>query len=155
MLVFTKILVPVDGSDHSNRAVEYAFEIASKFDSKLILLHVYSFTPPIPSSTILPGPPNYGIMLPETKKSLSQKAKKDAKKILIQAKKFVKSKDVAAKSLLREGKVVSEILKVVEVEKVDLIVMGARGIGGIKKLVLGSTSETITHKVICPVLIVR
>ncbi len=59
------------------------------------------------------------------------------------------------KSLLSEGGVISEILKVVEAENVDLIVMGARGIGGIKKLVLGSTSEAIAHKVSCPVLIVK
>ena len=155
MLVFSKILVPVDGSDHSNRAVEYAFEIASKFDSKLILLHVYSFTPPISSSTILPGASNYEVMDPETINLLYEKAKKDANQILVAAKKFVKSKDVKVKTVLREGSVISEILKETEADKVDLIVIGSRGVGGITKLFLGSTSETIAKKTSCPILIVK
>ena len=66
-----------------------------------------------------------------------------------------KGKNVVVKSLLREGRVVREIMKILENEKVDLIVMGARGISGIKKLFLGSTSEAVVKKATCPVLIVK
>ena len=62
---------------------------------------------------------------------------------------------MVVKSLLREGRVVREIMKILENEKVDLIVMGARGISGIKKLFLGSTSEAVVKKATCPVLIVK
>lgn len=148
-------MVPVDGSEYSNRAARYASEIASKFNSKLILLHVYSFVPPLSSSAILPGSPTYDVVLPETINLLSQEAKRDANRILVEAKKIVKSKDVAVKSLLREGRIVSEILKVAEAEKVDLIVVGSRGVGGITKLVLGSTSEAVAKKTFCPILIVK
>jgi nucleotide-binding universal stress UspA family protein len=42
--VFDRILVPLDGSEHSHRALETAIQIAKKFDSKVALLHVYSIT---------------------------------------------------------------------------------------------------------------
>ena len=155
MSVFNNILVPVDGSEHSSRAIEYAFEIASKFGSKLILLHVYFFALPVTSSPVLPGVPNYAVMTQESIDVLSQKAKKEANQILVQATNLVKAKNVVVKSLLREGRVVPEILKILETEKVDLIVMGARGISGIKKLFLGSTSEEVVKKANCPVLIVK
>ena len=155
MSVFNNILVPVDGSEHSSRAIEYAFEIASKFGSKLILLHVYFFTLPMTTSTVFPDAPNYGVMTQESIDVLSQKAKKDANQILVQATNLVEEKNVVVKSLLREGRVVPEIIKIMETEKVDLIVMGARGISGIKKLFLGSTSEEVVKKANCPVLIVK
>ena len=155
MSVFKNILVPVDGSEHSSRAIEYAFEIASKFGSKLTLLHVYFFVLPITSSPVLLGAPNYDVMTQDSINVLSQKTRKDANQILVQATNLVKGKNVVVKSLLREGRVVPEILKVLETEKVDLIVMGARGISGIKKLFLGSTSEEVVKKANCPVLIVK
>lgn len=155
MSVFKNILVPVDGSEHSSRAIEYASEIASKFNSKLILLHVYFFAFPVTSSTVFPGVPDYGVMTHESIDVLSQKTEKDANQIIVQATNLVEGKNVVVKSLLIEGRVVSEILKILETEKVDLIVMGARGISGIKKLFLGSTSEEVVRKASCPVLIVK
>ena len=154
-MVFKNILVPVDDSEHSNRAVEYASEFASKFDSQLILLHVYFFTPPISTSAILLGASSCDVMSPETVTLLSEKAKKDANQILVQAKKLVKEQKVTVNSLLRDGGVVPEILKMTEAKKIDLIVIGARGISGLKKLVLGSTSEAVAHKASCPILIVK
>lgn len=153
ILIFSKILVPVDGSTHSERAVEYASEIALKFNSKLILLHAYSFIPPVSPSTSLPGTSNYDIISPETINILSEKARKDANKILIEAKKNAKNDKVTC--LLKEGGIVSEILHVTEKENIDLIVMGARGITGLKKMVLGSKSQEIANKAMCPVMIVK
>ena len=155
MSVFKNILVPVDGSEHSSRAIEYASKIASKFNSKLTLLHAYFFTLPITTLPVLSGAPNYAVMTQESINVLSQKTKKDANQILVQATNLVKEKNVIVKSLLREGRVVPEIMKILETEKVDLIVMGARGISGIKKLFLGSTSEEVVKKANCPVLIVK
>ena len=155
MSFFKNILVPVDGSEHSSRAIKYATEIASKFNSKLTLLHAYFFTLPVTTSPVLPEAPHYAVMTQESINVLSQKTKKDANQILVQATNLVKEKNVIVKSLLREGRVVPEIIKILETEKVDLIVMGARGISGIKKLFLGSTSEEVIKKANCPVLIVK
>ena len=151
-MIFSNILVPVDGSEHSDRAVKYATEIALKFNAKITLLHVYSLTPLITSSTLAP---TISDMTPDTINLISQKVKKDAKKILNQAKIIAQTKDVFVIGLLKEGEVVSEILNIVDAKKVDLIVMGARGLGGIKKLILGSISEAVVHKVARPVLIIR
>ena len=56
-------------------------------------------------------------------------------------------------TLLREGDVVEEILKAVEKDKFDLIVMGARGVSVIKEVLLGSVSDGVVRKAPCPVLI--
>jgi len=152
-LVFSKILVPVDGSSHSDRTVEYASEIALKFNSRLILLHVYSFIHPASPTLNLPSTSNYDVLSAETINILSEKAKKDASKILIEAEKFSKIKNVTW--LLREGVTVPEILQVAETEKIDMIVMGARGVTGLRKMVLGSKSQEIANKASCPVMIVK
>jgi len=94
-------------------------------------------------------------MAPETIAILAEKAQKNANQILNQSKKLVKTSNSNIKSILKEGRVVPEILKLTKEEKIDLIVMGARGIGGIKKLLLGSTSDTVTKQSFCPVLIVK
>jgi nucleotide-binding universal stress UspA family protein len=56
---------------------------------------------------------------------------------------------------LGEGRVVDVIVGTAEEEGVDVIVMGCRGLSGIKELFLGSTSAGVVHQADCPVLIVK
>jgi len=157
-MIFQKILVPLDGSEHSGRALETAVQIAKKFNSKLVLLTVNPVTfvgVTSPERTVKlagrdPGAPSAGL----TDIAL-EAARIYSKKILADAEAKVRSEKVELETALAEGEAVGEIVKKSKEGKFDLIVMGARGLGSLKRLLLGSVSEGVIKNAPCPVLIVK
>ena len=84
MPLFEKILVPLDGSEHSSRALEIAIQIAKKFDGKITLIHVYAVgVRPIvmPEPTTL-TPPSIPIMAPADFSKVVEAARKAGNTIL-------------------------------------------------------------------------
>jgi len=157
--MFKNILVPIDGSEHSLRALTYAVELAKQFKSTLILMHVYSLPKPTPISPAMPlgGPPTETTtpMAIEITTELIQKTKQKAQEILNRAKEKAEEQNVAVQTLIKEGKASEEIVKAAKEKNVDLIVMGARGISKIKEILLGSVSHGVTRNSHCPVLIIK
>lgn len=148
--MFEKILVPLDGSDHSVRALTVAVQIAKKFDGDIILIHVYSNVWPIvmPHATIMPEATG---IIPK----LIEAAREAGATILADGEKKVKAEGVQVETFLREGHTVEEILKTAEEGKFDLIVVGARGLSMIKEILLGSVSDGVMRHARCPVLVVK
>lgn len=148
--MFEKILVPLDGSEHSVRALKVAVQIAKEFDGEITLIHVYSKVYPIVISraTIMS---EEAIMIPK----FIEAARKAGASILADGKKKVKAEGVQVETSLREGHTVEEILKTAEEGKFDLIVMGARGLSMIKGILLGSVSDGVMRHASCPVLVVK
>ncbi|MEM1564227.1 MAG: universal stress protein [Candidatus Bathyarchaeia archaeon] len=154
--MFSKILVPLDGSEHSLKALDIAIQIAKKFDGKITLIHVYSVSArpvfvPEPS-TLTPGIP---IMTPAEYSRVAEAVREAGARILAQGKDKVRAEGVEVEAILREGHVVHEIVKVAEEGKFDLIVMGARGISKIRELILGSVSDGVIRNAPCPVLVTK
>ena len=141
MNLFEKILVPLDGSDHSFDALEKAIQIAKKFDGELMLIHMYS----IPISKLTPSQLNVYVL----------EQRKSGEKILAEGRKRAYSEGVPFETQLKEGHIVEEIVKVAREGNFDLIVMGARGLSKLKELFLGSVSHGVTMHAPCPVLIVK
>jgi nucleotide-binding universal stress UspA family protein len=139
--MFELIVVALDGSEHSLKALDYARELAEKHDSKLILLHAFH------STSDLRGSEGFNQMVGRRK----QKGKaiiKDACRRLGQIS-FEVEED------LLEGPATEAILSVVEARNADLVVMGTRGMGSLKGLLFGSVSSKVTHYAPCSVLVVR
>jgi len=155
--MFKNILVAVDGSEHSKKALNYALELAEKLDGKITLVHVYSGVVPLyPSVVDTISPPT----LPPTASAtvaakMVEEAKQVGKKILDEAEITVKDRGVPVEQVLREGDAVREIVAVTKEGNFDLIVMGHRGLSKLKELFLGAVSEGVSHKSPCPVLIVK
>jgi len=155
--LFENILVPLDGSEHSLRALEIAIQITKKFDGKITLLHIYSVgVRPIvmPEPTTL-TPPSVPIMAPADFSKVVEAARKAGNTILANGENKVKAEGVQVETLLREGRTVQEILKVARDSKFDLIVMGARGISKIREMLLGSVSDGVIRNAPCPVLVTK
>jgi len=155
--LFERILVPLDGSEHSLRALEIAIQITKKFDGKITLLHIYSVgVRPIvmPEPTTL-TPPSVPIMAPADFSKVVEAARKAGNTILANGENKVKAEGVQVETLLREGRTVQEILKVARDSKFDLIVMGARGISKIREMLLGSVSDGVIRNAPCPVLVTK
>jgi nucleotide-binding universal stress UspA family protein len=141
MPLFRKILVPLDGSEHSVRALENAIQIARKFNGKITLIHVYSVS----------ACRHAGIHFDRC----VQEIREIGAGTLADGEKRVKAEGVQVEMLLREGHIVEEILKAARGVEFNLIVMGARGISRIKETLMGSVSDGVTRHAPCPVLIVK
>ena len=156
-VMFEKILVPLDGSEHSLRALEVAIHIAKKFNGKITLIHAYSVTVrPIimPEPTTL-TPPMIPVMTPTEVSKTVEATRKAGESILADGKQKVKAEEVQVETILKEGHTVQEIVKTAKEGNFDLIVIGARGISKIRELLLGSVTDGVIHHSFCPVLVIK
>ncbi|MGA9927883.1 MAG: universal stress protein [Nitrososphaeraceae archaeon] len=141
--MFSKILVPVDGSDISYRAFDSALFLSERLGSKITAIHVIEKVPTvyIQSQKILDE-------ILETHKNESQK-------ILDECSSIASKKGITINTILLEGNPASTILEFSQMEKYEVIIIGSRGTGHFKELILGSVSSKILHHSLCPVLLIR
>ena len=137
---FKKILVPIDGSKYSEKALQRACEIVNAFDSKIILLYVVEKSLPI---NLL------------DRKEYLKILQKFGNKTLEKANNVLLKKGITAKTFLKEGNIVAEIEKVVKKEKCDLIIVGNKGLGSITRFLLGSISNKLAQSSSCSLLIIK
>jgi nucleotide-binding universal stress UspA family protein len=144
----SRILVPVDFSAYSDRALDYAAMLAEKVDASLYLLHVVDVPPaPAPSTGEF-----YGFALPELEPGLVAEVQRqmgDAVARLAEA--GMASTHVE----VRTGPTATTIVNIASKEACDLIVMGSHGRTGLAHLFMGSVAERVTRTAPCPVLTVR
>jgi nucleotide-binding universal stress UspA family protein len=144
MAGFRKILVPVDFSSHSARALETAIELAKTFQGKLHLLHCYS----INVGAISP----YGLVIPE---SFDRDIRDAAQRQLAQWREKATSQKVEAETEVSPMFPSEAIASTAERIGADLIVMGTRGLSGVKHVLLGSVAERTVRIAPCPVLTLK
>ena len=152
--MFERILVPLDGSEHSMHALEKAVQIAKKCEGKITLVHVYSVLSAgvVPMTMAMYEPV---ALPPELITKLADAVRESGAKLLEEAKRKVDAEGVQSETLLKEGHTVEEILKIAKEEDSDLIVIGARGLSTIREIFLGSVSHGVTLHAPCPVLVMR
>ncbi|NWF99060.1 MAG: universal stress protein [Nitrospirae bacterium] len=138
-LSWDNILIATDGSAYSEVAAMRAIEIARKYKSKIKILSVVDVTV------------EFMIRAQEVYNSLVEKAKDITNDIKARA--F--SLGVGAEPVVRDGEVHRVILDVANEYKINMIVMGRLGKSGIKRLLMGSTTERVLGHTTCPVLIVK
>jgi nucleotide-binding universal stress UspA family protein len=155
--MFTKILVPVDGSSHSEKALKYAISIAKEYNGTICLIHIVSTSPLVSAPISEVGIPGAVSGLPTSALSLKviEGMRKAGEKILTKYEAAVKAEGIPVTCVLDDGNPVERIVKTAEEGKYSLIVMGARGISKVKALLLGSVSDGVCRKAPCPVLIIK
>lgn len=140
-MTFQTILNPVDGSDHSLRSTKYAIKLARQFNSKIVLLHCHSRFPVVLSE------PYFQQAVNEIMKA-SEELVKPFEEMLTES-------EVEYEVRILEGLPGSTIADVVRIEKIDLVVMGSRGVSDFEGLFLGSVAHQVLHKSDCPVFIAK
>jgi nucleotide-binding universal stress UspA family protein len=144
MTRFETILVPVDFSAHSKEALDTAIQIAHQFGSTIHLLHCYH----IQTAGIAP----YGIVMPS---GYCADLRDAAEKHLNDWHEIVSNEGIKSESILSaDSPSLATNLAAEEIEA-DLIVMGTRGLSGLKHAVLGSVAERVVRLAPCPVLTVK
>src|SRR4051812_38050953 len=137
------ILVPLDFSEPSKSALNYAVQLAGQFGAKLFLLHVIE-----PVAT--PDFAYYPLMMENDK--VIGKAKGALNQAVAKSGLDLK---LVGKALVRNGLAFNEITQAAESLQVDLIVIATHGYTGLKHVLLGSTTERVVRHARCPVLVVR
>ena len=151
-----KLLVCVDGSLHSQNATEKAVLIAEGLNiDEIAVIHVYDGRQDVPSFTV--GSDGY---VPEEQVErfikLQKENEQERKNIANDAIKLFENKGLKAHPILAEGHPANTIVKIAKEEKYDMIVMGSRGLGGLKKFFLGSVSNAVAQETKdCTVVIVK
>ena len=146
---FENILVPLDGSEHSIKAVEYAGRMAKGFNSKLIALY------------ILPSSIRYNLSSDNENSEINSQFNQIIQRSYIEAQNWLKDIvkkidiEIVTEVIIAKESIVSEIIEFAELRSIDLIIMGTRGRTGFKKLLLGSVASGVVTYSHCPVLVIR
>ncbi len=140
----THILVPYDDSDTANRAFEFATELAKLYKASITVVTcivIHAHVDPVLNVAFL-----------ETIKLQKEDVKKDLSKLEPKLKEL----GIPFQTEVLEAISITDVLvSYAESHNIDLIVMGSRGLGGFKKLLLGSVASGVTEHSKCPVLIVK
>ncbi len=136
-----KILIAVDGSEHSKRAVEYAIELLKMLQADIILIHCHRTYP-----TLLGEP--------YLQKAIN-KINQEAETLVKPFRELFQKANIAITERIMEGRAGEVIVAVADTEKADLIIMGSRGLSDLEGLIVGSVTHRVLHAASCPVLVVR
>lgn len=142
--MFKRILVAIDGSKMSEKVLDTAKQLTVLHQAKLTLINV---------GKELVIPPN--VVITDLQKILSE-ISKAGHDLLHEAKAKLKAEGIEADTLFVQGSSISRlIVNVAREQNHDLIVIGSRGLGNIKEVMLGGVSHKVTQLSQCPVLIVK
>jgi nucleotide-binding universal stress UspA family protein len=140
------ILVPTDGSDHARSAVTLAADLAQKYGARLVALHVMT---PSGSDEVFEELQSYARAeyVQATEREILESV---GQQILHSAEALAGEEGLERiDTLLEVGDAAATVLDVAKSQNVDLIVMGSRGIGKLKGLILGSVSHNVFHLAPC------
>lgn len=135
------ILVPLDFSERSMRALDYAEPMAKLFGATITLLHVVE--PPVYPVEMI----SQGLMEQETQSVATRSIERIRDTRM--------DPDVAAEAIVRHGFVFDTIIEVVREKQIDLIITTTRGCTGLQHMLSSSVAECVLRHAPCPVLVVR
>jgi nucleotide-binding universal stress UspA family protein len=145
-----KILVALDGSDISFKAVKYSADMAKQTGAALIMLTV------IDDSALIAQSIPASMSRARLPQPIGQYMRAASEKIIERAITLCGKHKVKALGVIRNGRPVDEILSEARKSKADIIVIGSRGKGSIESAVLGSVSYGVIHRnTKYPVLVIR
>lgn len=156
------IVVPIDGSAHADRAVELAGDLAAKYGAKISLIHVHlhgHVPDDIRALSDKPGKemPGMAVGAGYAEAALPQDVLEDiGRKLLERAQETVKQAGVKTiETEIASGPAAAAILDHAKKQQADMIVMGSRGLGDLKGLLIGSVSHKVQQLADCDVVTVK
>ena len=138
--LYMNILVPLDGSEYSQKALLQACDMAKNYQSNLILVYVVD------------KPLSLNLL---DRKEYLKILRSFGEKVLIKAKQTAKLEGLDATTIMKEGNISNEILKLAKNKKCNLIIIGSKGLGTTARFFLGSVSNKLANNSSCSILIVK
>jgi len=149
----SKILVPIDESKPSIKALELAINLATRYESEICLVNIIPTYQLCHWLTV-----SGGIFCSDTMfvpSVIMRKMEKESKSLLISALILVQSAGIESYAIIGKGYPANEIVRIAKEEEVDLIVSGSNKPNVFVRLLFGSISQAVARKASCPVLIVK
>lgn len=138
--LYMRILVPLDGSKHSEKVLLHACDMAKNYHSKLILLYVVEKSLPL---NLL------------DRREYLEMLRKFGEKTLTNAKKKTVQQGIDSKIIMKEGSISNEVISVAKKERCNLLIVGSKGLGKTLRFLLGSVSSKLANTSPCSILIVK
>ena len=149
MLMPTKILVPTDFSEYSDRALRQAFDIAKQYKSRVYVLHVIH-------EKMTDRIDDYGLSYPSYVKDMETEMINGARiKLQKEIDQFPKTKELEVFSNVVIGNPSEAILEEETSKGIDLVVIASLGRTGIAKYLIGSVARNVLKGSKCPVLLTK
>ncbi|KAB2674600.1 MAG: universal stress protein [Verrucomicrobia bacterium] len=139
-----RILVPVDFSEPSRKALHYAKLFAQQFEASLVLIHAVEPLAYPPDFAVVP------LLPPDVEEARTRELESQLAELASNVGGGVKTEAV-----VRNGRAWQEVVEYAKTGKVDLIIVSTHGYTGLKHALLGSVAEKIVRHAPCPVLVVR
>jgi len=135
-----KVLIPIDGSEHSRKALQRGLEMAEKQGAQV---------------TVMTVAPAAGTILDEMR-NIQDKLNEEYRNWLEEAKAMFAAKGIKVETVFEIGLVPgNNIIRLAEEEKFDRIIMGATGMSGLARILMGSTASKVVAHAPCEVTLVR
>ncbi len=141
--LYKKILIPTDGSEIAEKAVEHGIKLAKALNARVYGLYVIDIS-------AFAGIPTEAVW-----ESMRVLLEEEGKKALSTVEKLAEEHGVECETIIREGIPSEDIVNVAKEKGVDLIVMGTAGRTGLDRFLLGSVAEKVVRTSSCPVMVVH
>lgn len=152
MFPINKILCPTDFSEPSYEALKAGNEIARRFSAQLLLVHVISPVPVMPTGGGLPpSDMAQNINFPQLIKEMRAIAEKSLQEVVQER----LDPAISSKTMVLQGYPADEITALAEREQLDMIIIATHGLTGWRRFVFGSVTEKVVRTADCPVLTIR
>lgn len=176
-MMFTKILCPLDGSDHADKALTLAIDMSRNYGASLVLLHTLlrnadsaalrhfaeiegfsgDLEPEVNRLKEMESRAQVHLLPAYENTTISTRVLMDIGRHILDEAKFTAAdkgvKDVD--SVLLDGDPADQILRCIDERKIDCVVMGSRGLGDIKSFLLGSVSHKVMNRAPCTCIAVK
>ena len=147
-----KIVVAVDGSEHADKALDFACDLSKSKAAELVIAHVQKDK----GAAVAPEELQRYNEVEHVNITEQEILAMAAKEVLHEAQKQARDLGVAdSRAVLCEGNPVNALVELAETEKADLLVVGSRGISSLDSLLFGSTSLSLERKAGCTVIVVH
>lgn len=143
-IALKRILVPVDFSENSKKALRYAIPLALQFKASITVMYVVE-------PAVFPSDFGFGQMsFPDVEKEMHEKAEQELQQLITNL-----NTSAIMKAEVKSGIPFVEVTTYADQEHIDLIILATHGRTGVEHILFGSTAEKIIRKAPCPVLVVR
>lgn len=147
--MFNKILVGLDGSDHAAKALQMAIGLSSRCGAQLVLFHALRLRQ-------LRSDFEATMVTSAAREVYTKLAQEQAEDILQKAQRAAKEAGLDdVKQVIRKGGPAKTLIDVVKEEGAELLVIGTRGLTGLREIAMGSVAHKVTVASPCPVLVVK
>lgn len=153
--MYTRILVPLDGSTAAETILPHAFAIARQFGSTLVLLHAINARAEIVQAAATPEPVASVPVAVEVAEAAVEAEANATDAYLRGVQQRATNEGIACEAVIVEGPAADTVVHAVEEYHIDLVAMTTPGRSTLGRLFFGSTPEDVLAKIAVPVLLLR